>query len=387
MKKYLVLLTTAILLLALTACDGNCATTTPPTEQEIFTEQVVENDEVVDNATSETQADVEEAMPQEQDWLNLGAISIPPDWTFIGDDNVGPFSMNISGRGMDGILIPMQVWDIPFADPYMFIDEFSSRQQFIFNDGRVGYMLKEPFSAESTTIAAWTDTWMVLSLHYIFSKDAEVETIFNANEELILSIARTLTNMNFPNESEANAQPHPFATALREYMENYDGVVRADLVTLDDDGAIGMLISRMPTLEFSEYWEDYVNKYHETLFFMQNGNLFQLNTSGLFVSGRYNRLVGRFHTHTFMVENIYKLEFGRLEVSTSLEYFSDEYLSMLFDNYNVVAELISERDALSEAAIEKYGLVAQSPPNLGHMQNTQDQTAQILAMTVNGVPR
>jgi len=91
----------------------------------------------------------------------------------------------------------------------------------------------------------------------------------------------------------------------------------------------------------------------------------------------------RLCTHTHIIEIIYKLEFGRLEVSTRLEYFSDEYLSMLFDDYDLVSQLIAERDAFAEYAREKYGLVALPPPSLGHMQNTEDQTAQILAMTIN----
>ena len=75
-----------------------------------------------------------------------------------------------------------------------------------------------------------------------------------------------------------------------------------------------------------------------------------------------------------------------MEISTRLEYFSDEYLSTLFDGNDVVAEFIAERDAFAEYAREKYGLVALPPPNFGHMQNTEDQTAQILAVTINCVP-
>jgi len=186
--------------------------------------------------------------------------------------------------------------------------------------------------------------------------------------------------------SEFENIPHPFATALREYMEGYDGIVRAYLATLDDDGTIGVLTTRTSALEFSEYWEEYVYVPSGTLFYMQDSELFQIDAPWLFVSGRYNRLLERLYTHTHIVEIIYKLEFGRLETSTRLEYFSDEYLSMLFDDYDVVAAFIAERDALAEYAREKYGLVAQLPPTFGHMRNTQDQTAQILAMTINCAP-
>lgn len=185
--------------------------------------------------------------------------------------------------------------------------------------------------------------------------------------------------------------PHPFATALREYMADYDGVVRAFLATLDDGGTMGVLVTR-PTTAISGYCHftdeiSYVYGHLGTLFYMQDGELFKIDAGGLFVSGRYNRLVWNFHAHTHDVEIIYKLESGRLETSTRLEYFSDEYLLYLFDNdYNIVAELIAERDAHAKYAREKYGLVALLPPNFGHMRNTECQTAQILAMTASCVP-
>jgi len=125
-----------------------------------------------------------------------------------------------------------------------------------------------------------------------------------------------------------------------------------------------------------------------TLFYIQDGDLFQIDATGwLFVAGRYNRLMLRFYAHTHLVEIIYKVEFGRLKISTQLSYFSDEYLSYLLDgDYDAVAEAIIERDAVAEYAREKYGLVALPLPNLGHMPNTEDQTVQILAMTINCVP-
>jgi len=191
-----------------------------------------------------------------------------------------------------------------------------------------------------------------------------------------------------PAENAADTTlPHPFAMALMEYMAGYDGAVRAYFVTLDDDGTMGVLTSKKPSLEFCEYWEEYVYRHPGALFYLQGDDLFKVDTDGLFVSGRYNRLMGRYYAHTFLVEVVYKLEFGRLEASTRLEYFADEYLSYLFDgDYDIVLEHIAERDALAEYAREKYGLFAQSPPNLGHMPNTQCQTAQILAMTINCMP-
>jgi len=181
--------------------------------------------------------------------------------------------------------------------------------------------------------------------------------------------------------------PHPFAAVLREYMAGYDGDVHAYLATLDDDGTIGVLTTRPTTRALVDYdTGEYAYAPSGTLFYIQDGDLFQIDVSGwLFVAGRYNRLMEHLDAHTHIVEVIYKLKFDRLEISTRLEYFSDDYLSMLFDEYDI-EEFIAERDALAEYAREKYGLVAQLPPTFGHMRNTEDQTAQILAMTINCVP-
>jgi len=219
--------------------------------------------------------------------------------------------------------------------------------------------------------------------------ERELLELFPINEDNIRSIIFSLpVDGADPTNVSMQTPSHPFATALREYMAGYDGVVRAYLVTLDDDGTIGVLTTRPTTSVLIDYdTGTYAYGPSGMLFYMQDGELFQIDVSGwFFVAGRYNRLMERLCTHTHIIEIIYKLEFGRLEISTRLEYFSDEYLSMLFDNYDIVAEFIAERDALAEYAREKYRLVGLLPPNLGHMRNTADQTAQILAMTINCVP-
>ena len=244
---------------------------------------------------------------------------------------------------------------------------------------------------------------IILSILVIFTIGIAVLLSFASEEELntIACIDEAeyspQTAMNAIDILDAEMRPnenawHPFAAALRGYMEGYDGVVRAYLVTLDTDGAIGVLTSRTPTRVLFHYDFDY--GYHEytyepskTLFYMQDDGLFQIDVSNrLFVSGKYNRLMERIHTHTHVVELIYRLEYGRLETSTRLEYFSDEYLLYLFDDDDIVAESIAGRDADAKYVREKYGLVALLPPNFGHMRNTQDQTAQILAMTIDCMP-
>jgi len=229
--------------------------------------------------------------------------------------------------------------------------------------------------------------FMVFILLSFVSCGGGSETVYfgNVESEPSISVVEAFEeNENVP----MLINPHPFAAALREYMAGYDGVVHAYLATLDDDGTIGVLTTRPTTRALIDYdTQEYAYGPSGTLFYMQDGDLFQIDVSGwFFVAGRYNRLMERVYTHTHIVEFIYKLEFGRLEISTRLEYFSDEYLSMLYDDYTVVAERIAERDALAEYAREKYGLVALPPPNFGHMRNTENQTVQILAMTIDCVP-
>jgi len=209
------------------------------------------------------------------------------------------------------------------------------------------------------------------------------ETVYFGNMESEPNIElHPYENVSMPTDS------HPFATALREYMAGYDGVVRAYLATLDDDGTMGVLTVRPTTRVLYDYdFREYRYGPSTTLFYIQDDELFQIDASGwFFVAGRYNRLMERLYAHTHIVEVVYKLELGRLEISTLLSYFSDEYISYLLDDYDAVAESIAYRDARAEYAREKYGLVALPPPNLGHMRNTECQTAQILAMTINCMP-
>lgn len=200
--------------------------------------------------------------------------------------------------------------------------------------------------------------------------------------------------------------PHPFATALKNFMADYDGSVRAYLATLDDDGTVGVLVR--PTTKvaiFDDWYDEYIYVYRHlgTMFYMQGDEMLYIDTPG-FVAGRYNRVMTHHQAHTHIVEFIWKLVDGAWETSTRLAYFSDGYLFYLnngcdsgfFDERNITAERIAgcditvaeiaQRDANAEYAREKYGLVALPPPNFGHMHNTEDNTAEILALTINCVP-
>ena len=209
------------------------------------------------------------------------------------------------------------------------------------------------------------------------------------NAEEVAVAEEIVEEISIENANEITL-PHPFATALLEYKAGYDGVVRAYLATLDDNGTMGVLTTRPTTRILWDY--DY-REYHYgnsgMLFYIQDDELFQIDVSGgwwLFVAGRYNRLMSRHYAHTHIAETIWKLEFGRLETSMLLSYFSDEYLSFLFDNDYGSAEQIAYRDERTAYAGERYGLVAKLSPDFGHMRNTECQTAQILAMTINCVP-
>ena len=177
------------------------------------------------------------------------------------------------------------------------------------------------------------------------------------------------------------ARSHPFAVALCEYMGGYDGAVRAFLVTLDDNGTIGVLATKTPEWVLFDYdLQEYNYSSVATLFFMEGDNLHQFDASGLFASGRYNRLMNRLYAHTHTVEFIYIIENGQLQPTTRLEFFDDDYLLYLFEgDHEAVAERVVHRTATRES----YGLDPILCNNPWLMEGIQDQTIQILAMTIN----
>ena len=182
--------------------------------------------------------------------------------------------------------------------------------------------------------------------------------------------------------TQETSDPHPFALALSEHIENYNGVVRAFFVTLDNSGTIGILATKTPEWVLFDYdMQEYRYSSIATLFFMQDDDLAQLDVSGLFVSGRYNRLMSRLYAHTHIVEFIYALEHGELQTSTCLKYFEDDYLRYLLGN-EAATEAIAERNTLRE----QYGLPVRPLPNPWLMESIPNQTEQILSMTINCAP-
>ena len=124
------------------------------------------------------------------DWIDLGVIRIPPDWSYQENDpeDPAPFSMEFNGKGASSP-IQMAVWSVTVGDLNMITDEFSSRKEFTFDDGRSGYML-EGHLFEAGTLIVWLqpELWIALSLYNVGN-----DLVFTENEGLILSIAKTLT--------------------------------------------------------------------------------------------------------------------------------------------------------------------------------------------------
>ena len=391
MKKHMLSFVIAtMVLLAFTACGQNQDTVTPPTELELVQEANSNQEpdyEYVNNTLTtavrfyyhSTELDPNiYALPEA---FLYNAVEIPVE-------NLREEFIRLMYEH-----IGVHIQDYWFEGSKLYVDLHEDSGYFFDQHGTTGGMIAtRRFERTLLSLPGTITSFEVLvngqrgfeGNHFNFGHVAIVENGEVADREFF----------NLENGEEVatvieTTLPHPFATALREYMAGYEGVVRAYLATLDDDGTMGVLTTRPTSRVLVDYdTREYRYNPSTTLFYIQDGDLFQIDVSGwLFVSGRYNRLMERLYTHTHVVEFIYKLEFGRLEISTRLEYFSDEYLSYLFDgDYDIVAERIAERDALAEYAREKYGLVALPPPNFGHTRNAEDQTAQILAMTTNCVP-
>jgi hypothetical protein len=180
-------------------------------------------------------------------------------------------------------------------------------------------------------------------------------------------------------QTAANDNSHPFAIALREYMDGYSGIIHAYLAALDDSGTLGVLAVRATTATLVDYDANlYRYGVEATLFYLHNGEVLSFNANGLSVQGIHNRLVRILHAHTHTIEIIYTLESGAIVESTRIEYFEDSYLYYLVGAG--ARELIAERNALRA----RYGLIAPPPAwDAWTLHLNYHQTDQILAMTAD----
>ena len=178
--------------------------------------------------------------------------------------------------------------------------------------------------------------------------------------------------------------PHPLARALKDYMAGNIAVYNpyilypelhrissevrsAELVTLDDIGTIGVLLE----IDDGAMSKVLLYMYNDELFYSQEG----WSTHGAFGSGRYNRMMSDMHGQV----HIYTLESGRVVISTSWVDASLDGGSFYFNGQPVTED---EFNTLVERAKARYGMDSACIDRL----NRDDQTMQILAMTINCVP-
>ena len=120
---------------------------------------------------SETQA--------EEDWSDLGIVKIPSSWdyevqihndlTIIGESAHGSFNMWVGYSMIDSIESELE--------------RSNSYEEFVFDDGHVGYML---FFDD---LVSWLrEDWMTLHLYDFYD-----ENVFENNKDIAMKIARSLT--------------------------------------------------------------------------------------------------------------------------------------------------------------------------------------------------
>ena len=128
------------------------------------------------------------------EWTDIGMVRIPPSWTYYEVDlgESAPLFFNIYGEGVGGP-IRMDVYATTIADPYMIVNEFATRTPFTFDNGKSGYMLEGHMSNQEILVL-WLHTEMAAGLRIYNDGDPNV---FLDNEELILTIARTLIDVGY----------------------------------------------------------------------------------------------------------------------------------------------------------------------------------------------
>jgi len=383
----------AVVLFVFTACDQNQDTATTPTELELIQDA---------NSNQELEYEYIDSPPTltvrfyyHSTEIDPNLYALPEAFLYNAEEIIAVEGFAATFRRLMYEHTGLQISDLWFDGSKLYVDLHESAIGFFDHHGTTGGTINAIIFEKSLLSIPGISSFEVLvngqcgvhGNHFNFGHIAIVENGEVVRREFfdLPDTDNSVTSQEL--DIPANTS-HPFATALREYMADYDGVVLAYLVTLDDDGTMGVLTTRPTTRVLYDYDSgEYRYGPSTTLFYIQDGELSQINVSDwLFVAGRYNRLMERIYAHTNIVEFIYQLEFDRLEVSIQLEYFSDEYLSMVFDDYDDAEQYVAARDTLIQYARDKYGLVELPSPNFGHMQNTEDQTTQILAMTINCVP-
>ena len=118
------------------------------------------------------------------DWVDIGGLRIPPAWSVspVYDEDEGLNCVNITGEGANGSIRMFLGYGLsgPTED---LIEESLTSQEFIFDDKQSGYMLEFP------ELIAWTRESREKDVLLYHDGD---RSVFTDNEELILSVVRTL---------------------------------------------------------------------------------------------------------------------------------------------------------------------------------------------------
>ncbi|MCL1940605.1 MAG: hypothetical protein FWG09_01575 [Synergistaceae bacterium] len=117
-----------------------------------------------------------------QEWVDLGGLKIPAAWSTSPLEE-GPGGVNITGAGAGG---PIEMFfgegfDCPID---MLLEESVSWQEFAFGDDQGGYMAEFPESI----------IWVRKSYANVTLYHNGDKSVFTDNEDLILSVVRTLTD-------------------------------------------------------------------------------------------------------------------------------------------------------------------------------------------------
>jgi hypothetical protein len=225
---------------------------------------------------------------------------------------------------------------------------------------------------------------IVLSIFIAFTSCGSRMGYYPTVAEHVFDDVVEATTDNPPSLDESMpANPHPLAKALGDYIAGniavhnpvilYPELYRissevrsAELVTLDDMGTMGVLL---------EIDDDVISKvllyiYNDELLYSLQGWV----GHGAFGAGRYNRLMSDSHGQA----HIYTLESGRLVIST---WWVDAYVGWGGDQFRFNGQYVTEDEfnTLVECALVRYGMD-------GPWVYRDDQTDQILAMTINCVP-
>jgi len=197
------------------------AATPPPDESAVYQES-----EPTDVHTSFGEADIDTG-----DWVTLeiesGTVSIPPTWEYEYG-NWGSLNFNGHGGASDTIFMGISEFitmtDVmDSTERFMeIVNEADSSQEFVFDDGYVGFML------EYSTSISWvrSDSWMRLNFSH-----GGARSHFVNNEDIITTIAKSFITSG----SEASTPTETSeAPDVQPPVQMIGTPVDADIITIEE---------------------------------------------------------------------------------------------------------------------------------------------------------